>query len=137
VNRQPLVRTFLGKGSDYPRENEDTVDMAVDDSKSCWASQRRVEPISLSPMHKKASPSSSWSEVTYIGGGCRDRLEGDPPSAWRHFDRRSPIEGLDNRGPMPRVQEEATRGGDEGGRVMPHPISPSLEDADLVRTPVL
>jgi hypothetical protein len=97
----------------------------------------RVEPISLSPTCKKASPSPTWSEVTSTGGVCQDRLEGGPPSARRCFDRRrSQIKGPDNREPMPRGREEATQGGDEGGRFTPYSISPSPEDVDLVGTPI-
>jgi hypothetical protein len=44
--------------------------VAADDSGTFWASKRRVEPISLSPVRKKASPSCPRSEVTYVGGGC-------------------------------------------------------------------
>jgi hypothetical protein len=36
--RQPLVWTFLVKGPYSPRENEDTVATAADDSRTCWAS---------------------------------------------------------------------------------------------------
>jgi hypothetical protein len=77
--RQPLVWTILGKGPDSPRENEDTVAMAVDYFGTCWASQRRVETISFSSAREKASPSPSWSEVTYAGRGCWGRLEGACP----------------------------------------------------------
>jgi hypothetical protein len=92
--REPLVWTFLGKGPYSPRESEDTMATAPHDSKTCWASWRRVDPISLSPAWKKPSPSPSQSEVTYVGGGCRDRPEGGPLSAWRCFGHHSPIEGL-------------------------------------------
>jgi hypothetical protein len=45
------------------------VAVAGDDSETCGASWRRVEPISLSPVRKEASPSPSQLEVTYTGGG--------------------------------------------------------------------
>jgi hypothetical protein len=68
--RQPLLQTFLGKGPDSPRENKDTAATVPDDFETYWASRRTVEPISLSPVCKKASPlpcglkSPTWGEVT-------------------------------------------------------------------------
>jgi hypothetical protein len=79
---------------------------------------------------------SQWSGVTCAGGGCPGRPDGGPPSAQRHFDRCSPIEGPVDREVARRGQEEITQGGDGGGGVTPRSISPSPEDADLVGTSV-
>jgi hypothetical protein len=81
--RQPLVWTFLGRGMNSLRDDEDTVSMAADVSRTYLASRRGVEPISLSPTHMKGSSSPSWSGVTHAGGGCPNRPEGSPPSTHR------------------------------------------------------
>jgi hypothetical protein len=71
--RQPLVRTFLGRGPDSSREDEDTVATAAIISRTYWASWRGVEPISLSPMPTKGSSthhgheSLAWEKVVRTG----------------------------------------------------------------------
>jgi hypothetical protein len=84
--------------------------MVADDSGTFWASRRRVEPISLSPAHKMASPSNSWSEVTYAARGCQGRPKSGPPSARRRFDRCSLIEGPDNRDPCIEAEKRSCKG---------------------------
>jgi hypothetical protein len=106
--------------------------MAANISRTCWASRRGVEPISLSLAPTKGSSTPSLSGVTRVGGGCSDRPEGGPPCAQRHFNQHSPIEGPVSREAAPRGRVETTRGGDEGGGVTTYSILPSLEDVELV-----
>jgi hypothetical protein len=67
---QPLVRTFLGRGPDSPKDDEVTMATTADDSRTCWASWRGVKPISLSPTPMKGSSTPSRSGVTRFRGGC-------------------------------------------------------------------
>jgi hypothetical protein len=73
----------------------------------------------------------SRSRVTSAGGSCLDGLVGSPPSARRCLSQRSLIVDSIGRGAASRGREGAVCGGDGGGRVVPHSISPSPKDADL------
>jgi hypothetical protein len=98
--------------------------MAADDSRTYWASWGRVERIPLSPARKKASPSPSWSEVTFMGGGCWDRPKGNPPFAWRHFDRCSPIERPTIGDPRLEAEKRVHEGETRGAESPPVPSPP-------------
>jgi hypothetical protein len=69
------VRTFLGRGSDSPRHDEDTMAMAADGSRAYRTLGRGLRPISSLPMHMKGSSPPSWSGVTSIGGSYLDGRE--------------------------------------------------------------
>jgi hypothetical protein len=109
--RQPFVWTFLMGGLGSPKPDEDVVASVVGISRTCWTSGQGVRPVSSPP----------------VGG---------PPSARGCFSQHSMTVDLVRKLTTSRCGEGALHRGDEGGRVAPHSISPSLKDAYLGETSI-
>jgi hypothetical protein len=92
------------------------------------------------PTHMKGSssplPPASWSGVASTGGSYVERLEGDPPSAQRHFDRHPLTEGPCQQESSALRQRKGRTRARHGRQSHPHSISSLLEDADLVGTSI-